>query len=65
MLKDLSTQQTLIKLIIYSKNYLFILFIVLLLEIIAPFFLILSITPLAEYIFDNNLNKPSYITEFF
>ena len=38
MLKDLSTQQTLIRLIIYSKNYLFILFIVLLLEIIASFF---------------------------
>ena len=65
MLKDLSTQQTLIRLIIYSKNYLFILFIVLLLEIIASFFLILSITPLAEYIFDNNLTKPSYITEIF
>ena len=59
MLKDLSTQQTLIRLIIYSKNYLFILFIVLLLEIIASFFLILSITPLAEYIFDNNLSKQS------
>ncbi len=65
MLKDLSTQQTLIRLIIYSKNYLFILFIVLLLEIIASFFLILSITPLAEYIFDNNLSKPSYITDIF
>ena len=65
MLKDLSTQQTLIRLIIYSKNYLFILFIVLLLEIIASFFLILSITPLAEYIFDNNLSKPSHITDIF
>ena len=65
MLNNLSTQQTLIRLILYSKNYLFILFIVLLLEIIASFFLIISITPLAEYIFDNNLSNPSYLTNIF
>ena len=57
--------KNLFPLIIYFKKYLIILFVVLLLEIIASFFLIISITPLAEFVLDDNLKKPSYITEIF
>ena len=48
--------------VIQFKKYIFILCGTLFLEAIAAFIVIISITPLAEYVLDSNLTSPTFLT---